>query len=306
MPAYADNFSYSPLRGDQTPDGPYPTVQQIQEDFSQMSEYGVERIRIFETGDMLSAILEESDKNNIFIDIGIDLTSDQDKNRKKIAEIVSYGNKHPNVNSYIVGANELWDDTLTIEELIENLDFARSLTEKKISTINGYELWEREVYHPVAEHVDFITVNMFYQKNTPNPTEFVGMIVDRVHALEKIYDKEIIVESGFPTSISSKILQTEFFEKMDDTGISHLKFEWADESWKKDKTESGYGFVKATREEKPLEPEIVETPIVEESGEEIPPIVYIAPALAIGGAINGVIAYSKIKSYMLGKYFHPK
>jgi len=297
-PVYADNFSYSPLRGDQSPDGPYPTEQQIREDFSQMSEHGVDRIRIFETGDMLSAILQQSDKNNILIDIGIDLTPNQEENKKKIAEVVSYGNKHPNVNSYIVGANELWDDTLTVEQLIENLDFANSLTDKKISTINGYELWKRSYYHPIAEHVDFITVNMFYQNNTTSPSEFVDMIVDRVDNLEKIYEKEIIVESGFSTSNSSKILQTQFLDEMDGTGISHLKFEWADEFWKDSMYESGFGIKQADREEKPIVVEPVE--IVEQ---HLDPIIYIAPPLVVLGAAAGVVGYVKYKAYMAAKYF---
>ena len=73
-PAYADNYSYSPLRGDQSPDGPWPTAEEVREDFEQMSEDGVDRIRIFETGEMLDVILEASDKYDIRIDIGIDLT----------------------------------------------------------------------------------------------------------------------------------------------------------------------------------------------------------------------------------------
>lgn len=289
---YADNYSYSPLRGDQSPDGPWPTAEEVREDFEQMSEDGVDRIRIFETGEMLDVILEESDKYNIRIDIGIDLTEDQQENREKIAEIIRIAGDYQNVSSFIVGANELWDKTLTVDELIENLDFANSQTRKNISTINGYDMWYRNHYVDVADHVDFITVNMFYQQDSENPLDAVSTIEDEVSNLERKYEKPILVETGWSTTESSKKQQELFFDILNQTDVSYLQFEWADEFWKDDPVESGYGIVQADREEKPLEPIIVQK--IKGDGDVIESD-SLVPSLMVG--MGGLLGYKTYQHF---------
>lgn len=287
LAAFADSVSYSPLRDNQTPSGPFASNEEIQEDFEMMSKSGVERVRTFETGLMYETILKIASVNRINVIVGIDLTDDMEKNRKHIETLISIGDKFQNVESYIIGENELWDHTLSKEQLIEILDFADSITNKKISSINGFQIWNNDYYHDVSDHIDFLAVDMFYSD--------VAKIKHNMAILEKSYDKEILVETGHSTANSSKSSQEKFFADMDSTGIDYLKFEWADEFWKPDAIESGFGVYEADRTEKPQMPE--------PKKEEINPLVYIGSASAVGGL--AAYKYFRNRNGIDGSYFSP-
>jgi len=252
--AFAENgVSYSPLRESQTPLGPFPTNQEIVQDMISIRESGIGIIRIFETGGMLEIILQEAEKNKINVAIGINIISDNSKNLENIQDIISRSQKYSNVDSYIIGNNSLWDKTITLTQLLEYLQYAHSITGKKITTINGFEIWNDKQYFGLADYVDYILVDMFTTYDTKSPVEAVKIIKTQHDKLQEIYNPPIIIETGWSTINSTKLAQDTFRYELTKTKINHFLFEWADESYKSNPIESGFGIYDSNRVEKPAE-----------------------------------------------------
>ena len=251
--AFAENgVSYSPLRESQTPLGPFPTNQEIAQDMISIRESGIGIIRIFETGGMLEIILQEAEKNKINVAIGINIISDNSKNLENIQDIISRSQKYSNVDSYIIGNNPLWDKTITLTKLLEYLQYAHSMTGKKITTINGFKIWNDKQYFGLADYVDYILVDMFTIYDTKSPVEAVKIIKTQHDKLQETFNTPIVIETGWSTIHSTKLAQDTFRDELTKTKINHFLFEWADESYKSNPIESGFGIYDSNRVEKPI------------------------------------------------------
>lgn len=291
VPAFADNYSYSPLRYNQTPIGPFPSPNEIREDMQNMSEFGVTKIRIYETGQSLERIVSEARNQQITVSVGIELTGNEEEDRKKISDITSRIKQFDNIDFLILGNNPLFNKQVTPEKLIEYIQFAKSLTGIPVTSINGYEFWTNDYYDPVADAVDFIMVDLFTD-NSKTPQEQIQIIEGKYNQIQREHKKEIVIESGWSTVNSSKHAQDTFRALLKDTGIKAYFFEWADESWKLDPIEAGYGVYEADRTEKiTLE---IPSPLPQERiQEKINPFLYVS----IGAAIGGIAAWKYLSRH---------
>ena len=251
---FADSVSYSPLRDNQTPNGPYPTVSEITEDMQKMVKENISKIRIYDTGQNLESILGEAEKNKIGVAIGIDLTGNYEEDKKKIQEIIHKSSNYKNVDSFIIGNNPLFNNQTTLEKLVNHIKYAKTLTDIPITSINGFDFWENHYYDPLYDAVDFIMVDLFVH-NSSTPEKQIQLLKEKYNTIQKDHKKPIVVESGWSTVNSSKYAQQSFRSELLKTGINVYFFEWADEGWKHDPIEAGYGIYKADRTVKQDTPE---------------------------------------------------
>jgi len=148
--AYAESVSYSPLRDNQTPLGPFPTVSEISQDMKKIAEQGISKIRIFETGESLETILQEAEKNKISIAVGIDLAGNEPQDKKKIQDIVNRSEKY-NIDFFIIGNNPIYNGHTTLADLVEYIQYTKSLTDIPVTSENGVDYGK--MYYPQMKNM---------------------------------------------------------------------------------------------------------------------------------------------------------
>jgi len=286
--AYAESVSYSPLRDNQTPLGPFPTISEISQDMKKIAEQGISKIRIFETGESLETILQEAEKNKISVAVGIDLTGNEPQDKKKIQDIVNRSEKY-NIDFFIIGNNPIYNGHTTLADLVEYIQYTKSLTDIPVTSENGVDFWQNDSLYGIA---DFVMVDLFAD-NTSSPERQIQSIMDRYNTIPQY--KPIVVESGWSTVNSTKEMQQSFRSQLIQTGIDVYFFEWADESWKPNPIEKGYGIYEADRKEKTVEEKVLKITVFAKTtikildGDKIKSVSTNGPAVIIYHTDNPVL-----------------
>ena len=179
-----ESLSYSPFEGFAKKLLPR---EQIHYDVKMLETY-TNKLRTYATREA-NEILEASYDSDLKIDLGLWLSDDYNENYLEIKRAVEVINRFPQrVENIIVGNEVILRKELKPEELMAYLDFMRSLTTKRVTTAETWDVWERTP--ALAEHVDFITIHILpYWEKIP---------IDRYNAF--LLEKYKVVEDLFPNS----------------------------------------------------------------------------------------------------------
>ena len=258
IPAFAEDYSYSPLRIGQSPWGVLPTDDQIREDMENLSKIS-EKIRVYDTVE-LEPILKHAYRNGLLVSVEVSV-SDGNTAKANIDKVAALNEKYPGtIGSVIIGSNEIFKGNLTPDELVSFVLYSKYLN-VPVTSLNNHMVWETNP--ELVDAVDFIMVDAFIQDETDDPINAVKIIQQRYDVLKKQYAyKSIVLETGWSTNDSSKIKQMQFVSALHNTGIKHFIFMYADEDWKEYPLKSGFGILTGDRKEKPESP--VENSVAEE------------------------------------------
>jgi len=286
IPAYADNYSYSPFRTGQSPFGELPTDAQIRQDMEVLSTQS-EKIRVFENSD-IEPIVRFANMYGLQVSVGAN---------ENIDEIIALDKKYPDtIESIIFGNNDVVNGK-TPENLISEINDLKQITDIPVTSLNNPKIW---LDNPqLAETVDFIFTDAFTSQTDPvgdaNQIQNIYQLIS-----EKYPHKHIVMETGWSTVDSSKSQQLQFIDEINKLNLDIFYFEYTDEDWKQNKRESGFGILTANREQKteettqePMQKNILEQ--YAESVQEDPVTQAATGAVGIGGIL---ITLLKMFGYM--------
>ncbi|MDH3361022.1 MAG: hypothetical protein OEL56_02445 [Nitrosopumilus sp.] len=230
---YAENYSYSPFRTGQSPEGILPSNEQIREDMEVLSKMS-SKLRVYSDSN-----LEPILKYAHIYDLKLSVETDD------VSKVISLDAKYPGtIESIIINSKDL---TINQEQLISKIREAKQLTDIPITTLSNPKVW---LDNPeLAMSVDFIFTDVFTDEITP---------ADSANKIQKINElltqrypyKHIVYETGWSTIESSKTEQLQFIGEINKLGLDLFYFEYTDEDWKQNKKDAGYGILTADRKEK--------------------------------------------------------
>jgi len=245
-------LSYSAYRSDQSPDyGPYPTIQQIEDDIKFLSSI-TERIRIYGVHGIQESIPPIAQKYGLKVDLSLLLTDDATQNSSEIDQATNLANRYPEIiNSIIVSSEALhkskvYKSTLTEEQLIDIILETKSKlnSETKVTIAEPVHIW---LDHPkLAAYVDYITIHHYSYWAGIDIEEAAVTAVTAYDLVKNAFKKDVVIgETGWPSdgltikhAVPSPENQERFIKDFrsiaNSKNIQYYLFEAFDESWKKD------------------------------------------------------------------------
>jgi len=230
---YAENYSYSPFRTGQSPEGILPSNEQIREDMEVLSKMS-SKLRVYSDSN-----LEPILKYAHIYDLKLSVETDD------VSKVIPLDANYPGtIESIIINSKDL---TTNPEQIISKIREAKQLTDIPITTLSNPKVW---LDNPeLAMAVDFIFTDVFTDEITP---------ADSANKIQKINElltqrypyKHIVYETGWSTVDSSKTEQLQFIGEINKLGLDLFYFEYTDEDWKQNKKDAGYGILTADRKEK--------------------------------------------------------
>ena len=244
-PAKIKGFSFSPMRGEQSPDGGrYPDIAQIDEDLALLSG-DAHAVRTYTVQSTLSQVPRLAGVHGLNVTLGAWISGDATLNAAEMARLTEvYLENHRQVVRVIVGNEAILREDQSVEQMIGHLQRARRSIWAPISTAEPWHVW---LEHPeLVEHVDFIAVHMLPYWEGISVDNAVGHVLDRYRRLQAAYpDKEIVIsEVGWPSNgrmrkeaVASLANQAKFLRRFlaaaEREGLTYYLMEAFDQPWKR-------------------------------------------------------------------------
>jgi exo-beta-1,3-glucanase (GH17 family)/cellulose synthase/poly-beta-1,6-N-acetylglucosamine synthase-like glycosyltransferase len=244
-PAKVEGFSFSPMRGEQSPDGAeYPDIAQIDEDLALLSG-DAHAVRTYTVHSTLAQVPRLAGAHGLNVTLGAWVTDKADLNDAEIAKLIEvYLENHRQVVRVIVGNEAILREDQTVEQMIGHLKRVRKSVWAPISTAEPWHIWLK---HPeLAEHVDFIAVHMLPYWEGISVDDAVGHVLNRYQTLRQAHpDKEIVIsEVGWPSNgrtrkeaVASLANQAKFLRRFlamaEREKLTYYLMEAFDQPWKR-------------------------------------------------------------------------
>jgi exo-beta-1,3-glucanase (GH17 family)/cellulose synthase/poly-beta-1,6-N-acetylglucosamine synthase-like glycosyltransferase len=198
-PARIRGFAFSPFRADQSPDkGKFPTLEQIEEDLALLAGKTT-AIRTYSSLNTLREVPRLAAKHKIKVTVGAWLSKDPKTNMEEIRSAIELANTQDNVIRVLIGNEAIWRKDVTVEQMIEYLDYARQRSKEPVSTAEQWHVW---LEHPeLAKHVDFIAVHLLPFWEGIDVKDAVPFIEQQMQRLQQAFPNKriIITEVGWPS-----------------------------------------------------------------------------------------------------------
>lgn len=200
-PAKVQGFSFSPMRGNQTPlQGHYPGIDQIDEDLALLSG-DAHAIRTYSIASTLAEIPRLAGAHRLNVALGAWISADTEANDKEIEKLIGvYRESHRSVVRVIVGNEMILQGIQRPDQMIAYLDRVRSKVWAPVSTAEPWHIWLK---HPeLVDHVDYIAVHLLpYWEGIPVDAA-VDYVVARYEELQQTYPQKpiVIAEIGWPSN----------------------------------------------------------------------------------------------------------
>ena len=264
-PAKVKGFSFSPMRGEQSPDGArYPDIAQIDEDLALLSG-DAHAVRTYTVQSTLSQVPRLAGAHGLNVALGAWITGEAALNDAEMTRLTEvYLENHRQVVRVIVGNEAILREDQSVEQMIGYLQRARKSIWAPISTAEPWHVWLE--YPELVEHVDFIAVHMLPYWEGISVDNAVGHVLDRYRRLQAAYPgKEIVItEVGWPSNgrtrkeaVASLANQAKFLRRFLATaereGLTYYLMEAFDQPWKRQiegEVGSHWGVFDAEREPK--------------------------------------------------------
>jgi exo-beta-1,3-glucanase (GH17 family)/cellulose synthase/poly-beta-1,6-N-acetylglucosamine synthase-like glycosyltransferase len=251
-PERIQGFSFSPMRANQ--DGmrrEYPSEKEISEDLALLSSKTY-AIRTYTMDGTLAEIPRLAQKYGINVTAGAWIAKDTQRNIEQVNKLIEVAKNNDNVVRAIIGNESLLRNDINKKQLFQYLDSARVLLDIPVSTAEPWHIW---LQNPdMAQHVDFIAVQMLPYWEGQDVNAAVGHIVNRMQAVHEAFpDKPIIIsEVGWPSNgrtykaaVPSEANEGTFLRRFLDTAAkenyTYYVMEAFDQPWKRYTSEGSIG-----------------------------------------------------------------
>jgi exo-beta-1,3-glucanase (GH17 family) len=194
-------FSFSPMRGEQTPaQQHFPDIAQIDADLALLAGTA-DAVRTYTVESTLGEVPRLAGAHDLNVALGAWLNADVERNDAEIDRLIRvYKETYRDVVRVIVGNESLLRGELEVEQLIEYL---RRVRRKVWAPISSAEPWHIWLKHPeLVREVDFIAVHLLpYWENIPVDAA-VDYVVSRYQELQRTYPGKpiVIAEVGWPSN----------------------------------------------------------------------------------------------------------
>ncbi|HKQ83416.1 MAG TPA: glycosyltransferase [Steroidobacteraceae bacterium] len=242
-PARIRGFAFSPYQANQSPDdGEFPTPEQIDRDLTLLAGKTT-AIRTYSSLNSLREVPRLAAKHKIKVAVGAWLNTDKKTNMEEIRSAIELANTQDNVIRVLIGNEAVWRKDVTLDQMIEYLDYTRERSKEPVSTAEQWHVW---LDHPeLADHVDFIAVHMLPFWEGVDVKDAVPFIVDKMQRLEAQFPNKrvIMTEVGWPSdgrtreyAVASASNEALFLRRFLDTarteGYIYYLMEAFDQPWK--------------------------------------------------------------------------
>lgn len=264
-PAKIEGFSFSPMRGEQSPvRREYPDIAQIDEDLALLAG-DAHAVRTYTVEGTMGEVPRLALAHGLNVTLGGWISEQAKRNEEEIAHLIKvYRENHKQVVRVIIGNETILREEQTVGEMIGHLEKVRESVWAPISTAEPWHIWLK---HPeLVKHVDFIAVHLLpYWEGIP-VDEAVDYVLDRYRALKQAYpDKRIVIsEVGWPSNgrtrqgaVASRANQAKFLRRFlaaaEREKLVYYVMEAFDQPWKREiegDVGSHWGIYDAEREPK--------------------------------------------------------
>lgn len=244
-PAKIDGFSFSPMRGDQSPlNGTGPDIWQIDQDLALLAG-DVHAVRTYTTRGALGEVPRLAKAHGMNVALGAWLDDREDNNREEINSLIRiFRANDEQVIRLIVGNEAILRNNQTVAQMIQHIRKVKSAVWAPVSTAEPWHVW---LDHPeLVEEVDFIAVHMLPYWEGVGVEHAVDHVMLRYQELVEAYpDKPVIIsEVGWPSNgrtrkdaVASHANQAKFLRRFlaaaDREGITYYLMEAFDQPWKR-------------------------------------------------------------------------
>ncbi|EKE76448.1 glycosyltransferase [Oceanibaculum indicum] len=192
-------MSFSPYRRDQGPLTKGPSAEEIRRDLELVSKE-TSGIRTYTTSDGHDRIPALAREYGLRVMPGAWIGSDDARNKREVADLISIVRQNRNVSRVIVGNEALLRAEVTVPEIIDFIRQVQMNASVRVSTAEPWHIWHK---HPeLVEAVDFIAVQLLpYWEGVP-----VEMAIEdtlqRYAKLRELYPNKpiVITEVGWPSA----------------------------------------------------------------------------------------------------------
>ncbi len=251
-PSRVQGFSFSPIRPNQSPlFRQYPSEEEVEADLALLSGK-THAVRAYTLeAEVFTKIPELARKHKINVTLGAWLDKRLDRNEEEVETLLQLALDSRNVVRAIVGNEVLLREDLTLEELTAYIERVRSVLKVPVSTAEPWHVWMKQP--ELAEHVDFIAVQMLPYWEGVHIDSAVDYIVERMNDLKRLFPhKQIVIsEVGWPSNgrtrqgaVASEANQAAFLRRFlaraQKENYIYYIMEAFDQPWKRD-TEGAVG-----------------------------------------------------------------
>lgn len=244
-PAKVSGFSFSPMRGEQSPEGDeYPAIAEIDEDLALLAG-DAHAVRTYTVQSTMAEVPRLAAAHGLNVTLGGWISAQAAANDREIDRLIDvYRENHRQVVRVIVGNEAILREDQTAAQMIEHLQRVRGSVWAPVSTAEPWHIW---LEHPeLVAQVDFIAVHMLPYWEGVSVDRAVDHVLQRYRELQRAYpDKEIVIsEVGWPShgrtrqdAVASQANQARFLRRFlaaaEREDIVYYLMEAFDQPWKR-------------------------------------------------------------------------
>ena len=245
-PAKIDGFSFSPMRGEQSPlSGTQPSIGEI-DAYLALLAGDAHSVRTYTVRGNLAEVPRLAKAHNLNVALGAWLDKRAEANREELDALIRiFQENHEQIVRVIVGNETILREDQTVAQMIGHLREVRRSVWAPVSTAEPWHIWLK---HPelVAE-VDFIAVHVLPYWEGVDVEYAVDHVLRRHQELQDAYpDKPVVIsEVGWPSNgrtrkdaVASQANQAKFLRRFlvaaEREDITYYLMEAFDQPWKRD------------------------------------------------------------------------
>jgi exo-beta-1,3-glucanase (GH17 family) len=255
-------ISYGPFRAGQAPGGTYPTLTQIEEDISIISQMS-RACRNYGIDNTLNSIPDYCYAYDVDCYVGCWLSGTPASDQDTISDLLDIAGRGYSTTKALIVGNEYihTNGSSGVSYLEALLDQVNAATDIPVTTGEPWDVWLD--YPSLVSHVDFIGIHVYGYWNGVDIADAAQEVFDRYIDVKQAYpSKEVMIfETGWPTQgdtnnnavpslANQEIFLKEFSLLARQHNIKYFMFAAFDEPWKGAGVESNWGLYYENRNPK--------------------------------------------------------
>lgn len=244
-PAKVEGFSFSPMRGEQSPiKREYPDIASIDEDLALLAG-DAHAVRTYTVESTMAEVPRLAGVHGLNVALGAWISNNEKRNEEEITKLIKvFRENHKQVVRVFVGNEAIFRTEQTVDEMIKHIRRVKKSVWAPVSTAEPADIW---IKNPkLAAEVDFIAVHLLPYWEDKSVDDAVGYAMDVYHSLKKAFpDKEVVIsEVGWPSNgrtrgdaVPSHANQAKFLRRFlaeaEREKITYYIMEAFDQPWKR-------------------------------------------------------------------------
>ncbi|UYZ85146.1 glycosyltransferase [Entomomonas sp. E2T0] len=199
-PQQVSGYSFSPFHEYEDPaTGDYPTEEEISSDLALVATQ-TNNIRTYSVKESLGTIPRLADNYGLKVTLGVWISNDLAENQRELDKAIEIANENRNVIRLVIGNEALFREEVTVDQMIDYLDYARDSVKVPVTTSEQWHIWDK--YPELGDHVDLIAAHILpYWEHIP-VKKAIPFVFEKVALLKKDYPNKplILSEIGWPSN----------------------------------------------------------------------------------------------------------